>query len=275
MAGRLLEAGHELWVWNRSRSKAEALGEAGAKIAASPAEAASNATVVITMLSTPDALGDVVWGRDGVAAGIAAGATLVDMSTVGPATARELERRLPDGVGIVDAPVLGSVPQAESGSLKIFAGGTKDAYDGVAEVLGILGEPSYLGPLGSGAAMKLVVNSTLGALMTGLGEAMALGDALKLDPSVVLDVLEGSPAGPMVSQKRPNIESGTFPPAFKLSLARKDMDLVVQASERAGLDPRVGRAAREWIEEADESGLGDFDYSAVVAQVRGASASLD
>lgn len=274
MACRLIDAGHEVWAWNRTSSRAEALGEAGAKVAASPAEAASSAEAIVTMVSSPDALDSILWGSQGVAEGLRSGSALVEMSTVGPAPVKELAHRLPN-IDVMDAPVLGSVPQAENGELKIFAGGSEATWDRMKEVLEPMGTPIYMGPLGSGAAVKLVANSMLGAVMASLGEALALADALELDAAKVLDVLQASPLGAVVANKRANLESATYPPSFKLSLARKDMDLVVHAAERAGLDPRVGRAAEEWMEEGDESGLGDLDYSAVVAQVRGAPASVD
>jgi 3-hydroxyisobutyrate dehydrogenase-like beta-hydroxyacid dehydrogenase len=122
--------------------------------------------------------------------------------------------------------------------------------------------------------MKLVANSTLGALMTALGEALALAGALGLDLSGVMDVLVGSSIGVTARSKRSRIESGSYPPNFRLSLAVKDMDLVVETATRLGLDPRVGRAARSWFQEAEARGLGDMDYSAVIALITGGPASL-
>jgi 3-hydroxyisobutyrate dehydrogenase-like beta-hydroxyacid dehydrogenase len=110
--------------------------------------------------------------------------------------------------------------------------------------------------------------------MGSLGEALALGDAWGLDEEILLDALEVSPLGPTVTRKRLNIAGETYPPNFKLALARKDMALVVEAAERAGLHLRIAHAAKDWLDEADESGLGDLDYSSVVAQIRGAPASL-
>ena len=121
--------------------------------------------------------------------------------------------------------------------------------------------------------MKLVVNSTIAGVMVTLAEALDLGDALSLHPGIVLDVLAQSPVGPTLERKRTGIEKESYPPNFKLSLARKDMNLVVDVAERSGLDPRLGRAVKAWFDEADESGLGALDYSAVVAQVRGAPAT--
>lgn len=272
MAARLVAAGHEVTVWNRTAERAEPLVEQGARRAGSPEEAAAGAEALFTMLAAPDALDAVLFGHAGAAAGLEHGATLVEMSTVGPAVVRSVRGRLGDGVSMLDAPVLGSVPQAADGSLKVFVGGDADAFERWRPVLSEFGRPSHLGPLGAGASMKLVANSTLGALMTGLAEAMALADALGLDEAAVLDVLSESPIGVTAASKRERIETGNYPPNFKLTLAVKDMDLVTEAARDAGLDVRLAPAARSWLADADGCGLGALDYSAVVAHVRGREA---
>lgn len=280
MAACLVGAGHDVIVWNRTSAKAESLVASGARAAASPAEAARDAEVVITMLATPDIVRQVVLGAEGVAAALPAGAVLIEMSTVGPTVVVDLGQRLNASRGggaeveLLDAPVLGSVPQAESGNLKIFVGGSEDALARCAKILEAMGEPVHVGPSGAGAAVKLVINSALGALMGSLGEALALGDAWGLDEDILLDALAVSPLGPTVTRKRQNIASETYPPNFKLSLARKDMALVVEVAQLVGLHLRIAHAAKDWLDEADESGLGDLDYSSVVAQIRGAPASL-
>ncbi|HEX2063219.1 MAG TPA: NAD(P)-dependent oxidoreductase [Acidimicrobiales bacterium] len=268
MARRLLEAEHDVTVWNRTASKAEPLTEAGARAASTPADAAAGAEAVFTMVADPAALEEVVFGADGVAEAMADGATLIEMSTVGPDTIIEVGDRLPEGVEIVDAPVLGTVPQATDGSLKIFVGASDELFERWRPVLEAMGTPYHLGPRGAGAAMKLVANSTLGALQATLGEALALADALGLPEDAVLDLLAGSAIGVTVKGKRRFIESGEYPPNFKLRLAAKDIRLVVEAAERRGFRPRVAPAVREWFEEA-AADFGDLDYSAVVAHVRG------
>lgn len=270
MAARLLDAGHDLTVWNRTPDRAASLVERGAHQAASPADAAGRAEVVVTMLADPAALEEVVSGPEGVAAGISSGATFVEMSTVGPDALRDLATRLPDGVDVLDAPVLGSIPQATNGALKVFVGGDVAVFERCRGVLEAMGTPTHLGPLGAGASMKLVANSTLGALMCGLAEAMALADALGLDEAAVLDILVESPIGKTAGSKRAMIEGGEYrPPNFKLSLAAKDMALVTAAAEAAGVDLRLAPAARAWFEAAETAGLGDRDYSAVIAAARG------
>ena len=274
MAKRLVDGGHDLTVWNRTEARTAPLVAAGARAAATPAEAAAEADVAITMLANPTALDEVALGPSGLAAGLRPGAVLVDMSTVGPDSVRWVAGRLPDGVGTIDAPVLGSVPAAADGTLKLFVGGDDALVERWAPLLGTFGTLFRFGPLGSGAAMKLVANSTLGALMTGLAEALTLADAFGLDESTVLDVLGDSPIGVTARGKRRLIESGTYPPNFKLALARKDLELVAEAAERLGLDLPLARAARALYQEATEAGLGDLDYSAAIAHLRGLPASL-
>jgi 3-hydroxyisobutyrate dehydrogenase-like beta-hydroxyacid dehydrogenase len=269
MAGRLLDAGHDVAVWNRTAERAAPLVERGAQQVLSPADAAAGADVLITVLADPAALDGVVFGSEGLAAGASSGAALIEMSTVGPDAVRSLAARLPDGVDALDAPVLGSVPQATEGTLKIFVGGDQAVFERCRPVLEAMGTPRHLGPLGSGAAMKLVANSTLGALMCGLAEALALADALALDEAAVLDILVESPIGATAKSKRKLIESGEYPANFKLGLAAKDLRLVTSAAEEAGLELRLASAARAWLEQADAEGKGDLDYSAVIASVRG------
>jgi 3-hydroxyisobutyrate dehydrogenase-like beta-hydroxyacid dehydrogenase len=269
MAIRLVEAGHEVAVWNRTAAKARPVVERGATLVDTPADAAREAGVVVTMLADEPALHAVVLGDRGVGTGMAPGATLVEMSTVGPEAVGRIRDGLPDTVEMVDAPVLGSVPQATNGELKIFVGGTQEQLAGLRPLLEVLGTPRLMGPLGSGAAMKLVVNATLPALMTTLGESLALADGLRLREADVLDVLAESAIGITVRSKRRNIESGTYPPNFKLGLALKDSGLVNEAAEAVGVAVRLAPAAKQWLTEAAEAGLGDLDYSAVIAVIRG------
>jgi 3-hydroxyisobutyrate dehydrogenase-like beta-hydroxyacid dehydrogenase len=267
MASRLLDAGNDVTVWNRSPDKMQPLVARGASPSSSPAEATLGADVVVTMLTDAQALEAVLFGDDGVASALHAGQVLVDMSTVGPDAIGEIAARLPLGVDLVDAPVRGSVPEATEGRLSIFAGATDDAFSRVSDLLGTMGTVRHVGPPGSGAAMKLVVNSTLGAAISGVGEALALGNVLGLDRALLFDVLEETPLGGTAKGKRSNIESGTYPANFKLGLALKDLGLVTAAAAQRGRDLKVASAARAWFEQAVDAGVGDLDYSAVIETI--------
>ena len=180
IARRLLDAGHELGVWNRTAARAEPLTKRGAVAAASPAEAANRAEVVITMVTDPAALSEVTEAPHGVAAGATAGTTVVQMSTVGPEALRRLASVLPPEAHLLDAPVLGSRSEAESGTLKIFAGGPPELLERWTPLLSELGSVLHVGPLGAGTAAKLVANTTLVGVIGVLGEALALANGLGL-----------------------------------------------------------------------------------------------
>jgi 3-hydroxyisobutyrate dehydrogenase-like beta-hydroxyacid dehydrogenase len=259
IARRLLDAGHELTAWNRTPEKAEAL---GAPVAGSPAEVASQAEVVITMVADPPALVAVTEGPDGVAAGAGVETTMIEMSTVGPAAIERLRSVL--RAELLDAPVLGSLTEAESGTLSIFVGGAETAFKRHRGLLETLGKPIYIGAGGSGAAAKLVANSTLINVIGALGEALALADALGLSREKAFEVLGTTALAAQAERRRPALESHEYPPRFPLRLARKDADLIAEL----GLDLRLTEAGRSWLAEA---GNGEQDYSAVLETIlRGA-----
>jgi 3-hydroxyisobutyrate dehydrogenase-like beta-hydroxyacid dehydrogenase len=269
IARRLLNAGHEVLVWNRTPTKAVELVEAGAREVESPAEAARGAEAVLTILAGPQALQSVTEGPDGVAAGAAGGVTVIEMSTVGPPGIARLAASLPSEAGLLDAPVLGSFPEAEAGELRIFVGGPEALVERWTPLLSALGSPLHVGPVGAGAAAKLVANGTLFGVLSLLGEAMALGRGLGLSPAATFAVLAGTPIAAQAERRRASIESGKYPRRFSLTLARKDVDLIAEAAAGADLDLRLAAAARAWIHEAEEAGWGDRDYSEVLAWILG------
>ena len=266
MAARLRDTGYGLVVWNRTRAKAEELGVA---VADSPYEAAERSEIVFTMVSDPEALLAVSEGQDGALAGLRSGSVLVEMSTVGPDALSRLAAGLPPGAGLLDVPVLGSLPQAESGTLKLFAGGDDAAFERVRPLLEVLGEPLRTGPLGSGAAAKLIANATLVGTIALLGETLALADALGIPRETAWQVLAETPLGAQAERRRAVVESGEYPPRFRLSLARKDAELVQAAGEAGGLELPALEAARAHLAAAEAAGLGDADYSAVLKHILG------
>jgi 3-hydroxyisobutyrate dehydrogenase-like beta-hydroxyacid dehydrogenase len=267
MAARLANAGHDVTVWDRSPDHLASFAAPGATTAASPAAAAAGIDFAITMLATPEALNNVLFGPDGLAATLSAGQTWVDMSTVGPDAFRSAAGQLDWGVVAVDAPVRGSIPEAAGGRLYVYVGAGKDEFERVRPVLQVFGDVCHVGPPGAGAAMKLVVNTTLTASIVALGEALALGRALGLDQSSMLDVLADSPVGPTVRAKRANVESGHYPGNFALWLAAKDMRLASEAADHVGVDLQTARSVRRWLEQAADEGAADLDFSAVVATI--------
>jgi 3-hydroxyisobutyrate dehydrogenase-like beta-hydroxyacid dehydrogenase len=272
MAARLLDAGHALTVWNRTTSKADALRTRGATVATTPAEAVRGAEVVVTMLSDPDALEAVLFGAEGAARELRAGAVLIDMSTVGPDAIRSIAERL-TGIDVLDAPVRGSVGAAESGSLRIVVGGSEEAFDRCRAVLEAMGEPTRVGPLGAGAAAKLVNNLAGISSIAVLAEALALADRLGLDREATLEMLATSPIGSVVQNVGDRVRRADHGPNFKAALATKDLRLAVEAAASEGLELPVAEAARRRYEEAIDAGLGERDWSVLATFVTDPSAA--
>jgi 3-hydroxyisobutyrate dehydrogenase-like beta-hydroxyacid dehydrogenase len=267
IAARLLGAGHELRVWNRTPGRDEDLVAAGARRAATGAEAVRGAEVVITMLTDPPALEEVLFGPEGVASAIPATATLVEMSTVGPTEVTSAARRLAP-VAVLDAPVLGSVPSVEAGRLVIFVGGDRDVFDRHASLLALLGTPMYLGRSGSGAMLKLVNNAAGTAALVAVGELLALTDRAEIDLDVALDSLAAGPMSSMIERWRPRLTGEDHASYFRLALARKDLALAFEEAERLGNELTVAEAAAARCDEAIAAGIGDEDFGAVVPFLR-------
>ena len=268
-ARRFLSAGHEVIVWNRTPEKATELVELGAAPAGTPADAARRAEALITIVSDPAALRAVTEGPDGIVAGADGSTTVIEMSTVGPGTVRWLVSALPEESGLLDAPVLGSLSEAEEGELKVFVGGPAPLAERWTPLLSALGSPIHVGPLGSGASAKLVANATLFGTLALLGEVVALADGLGLARDVTFEVLAATPLAGPAERRRASIEGGGYPLRFTLALARKDSELITDAARAAELDVRVLEAVRTWLADAADAGLGERDYSTMIARIVG------
>jgi 3-hydroxyisobutyrate dehydrogenase-like beta-hydroxyacid dehydrogenase len=240
IAQRLTDAGHELVVWNRSVEKAAPFVPAG-----TPAEATQQSDAVFVMVSDPEALREVTEGSDGILAGARPGTTLIQMSTVAPEDVAHLASSLPEGVELLDAPVLGSLSEAEAGTLRVFAGGSSDLVEKWTPVLSSLGSVLHVGPVGAGTAAKLVANSTLLGALGVLGEALALAKKLGLPSEAAFDVLSATPLAAQAERRREAFETGEYPVRFALSLALKDADLISAAA--GGIDLKVAAAVRDWF----------------------------
>ena len=268
VARRLVDAGHEVAVWNRTPEKMRPLVEWGATPTESPAAAAARADVILTMVADPPALRAVSEGPDAISAGARASATVIEMSTVGPAAVARLASALPKEVSLLDAPVLGSIGEAESGSLGIFVGGAPELFERWRPLLSELGAPILVGGLGRGAAAKLVANLTLLGTLGVLGEAIALADGLELSRGAALEVLALTPLAAQAERRRAVIDGSVdLPTRFALMLARKDAELIVDAATGAKVDLRVTAAMKSWLADAEREIGGDRDYSAVLAHM--------
>jgi 3-hydroxyisobutyrate dehydrogenase len=261
MAGRLIAAGHDVVVWNRTPSSTEPLVQAGARAAEGPAAAVADAELVITMLTGPEAVTEVLTAA---LPGLRDGAVVVEMSTIGPTAVLGLRELLPGGVGLVDAPVKGSLPAAEKGELGIYAGGSDADYQACQAVLTELGKPQHLGPLGTGAQVKLVVNVALGSAFVLVAEAIQLADKLGLDTELALTALEGTAVSSLMPRVRAKLDD---PGAtqFALGLAEKDLRLVL---EEGVVGDGVVAGARTQLAGAMAAGLGDADISSILGHLR-------
>jgi 3-hydroxyisobutyrate dehydrogenase-like beta-hydroxyacid dehydrogenase len=276
MARALSAAGHHVVCWNRSPESAIALAaELGGQAVTSPADVARSADVCISMLADGAAVDAVYGGAEGLVAGARPSNVLVDSSTVPPSTIRRYETPTRQaGAGLLDAPVSGSVSLAASGSLTIMVGGDAADLDRARPVLDALARTVFhMGPLGSGAAMKLAVNAVIFGLNQALAEALVLAEAAGIDRALAYDVLAASAVGaPFVGYKRAAfLEPETAPVAFSLDLAAKDLRLIATLADE--LEVPVSQAAGNLavIVAASANGRGDRDFSAVAEHLRGSA----
>jgi 3-hydroxyisobutyrate dehydrogenase-like beta-hydroxyacid dehydrogenase len=280
MARALRRAGHDVILWNRTANPAAALAaEIGATAGARPRDVAAASDICVSMLADGPAVDSVYGGPDGLLAGIRRGAVLVDTSTVPPATIRAHEAAArASGGGILDAPVSGSVGLAESGKLTLMVGGEAADLERARPVLDALAATIFhVGPLGSGAAMKLAVNTVIFGLNEALAEGLVLAEAAGIDRALAYDVITASAAGaPYVGYKRTAfLDPAATPVAFALELAAKDLGLIADLATavdvrlpQAGIDLEVVRAAATALG-------GDRDFSTVADHLRSSVSQED
>jgi 3-hydroxyisobutyrate dehydrogenase-like beta-hydroxyacid dehydrogenase len=272
MAANLARSGRDLVVWNRTRATAERFAEEyGATVAGSPAEAATEASVAITMVPDSPEVEAVLFGPDGAAGGLGAGDLAIDMSTISPAASVAIGERLREQeVGFLDAPVSGSRPKAEDGTLTIMAGGQAADFERARPVLEVMGELIvHVGPQGHGSLVKLI-NNTLAAInAAALAEALELARIAGLDTDALRTVVAASSgASTMLALKAEPMLSGDYEPLFKLEHMLKDVRHYLREAARQGAPVRLGTVAERLYAAADERGLGERDFAAVIEAAR-------
>ncbi len=273
MARNIAGAGIEVRAWNRSREKAESLADDGVEVLDTAAEAATGASVLLTILSDADAVVDAMEGSDGVLAGAEKGALWLQMSTIGiEGTERCATLAEENGLTLVDAPVVGTKQPAEQGKLTVLASGPEEARERCEPIFDPISQKAvWLGEAGTGTRMKLVINSWLLSLVEGLAETIAFAEGIDVDPAQFLETIEGGPIDNAYAQLKGRMMiERSFEPAFKLELAAKDARLVLEAMERHDLELPMLTAIRAQLEEAAEA-HGEKDMSATYL----ASASKD
>jgi 3-hydroxyisobutyrate dehydrogenase-like beta-hydroxyacid dehydrogenase len=277
MARRLLAAGYQLTVYDRTIEKAQELGPLGALIANSPRELATHTGVVLVSVTDDAAQEQVMFGEDGALAGVRDGSLIIDLSTVSPGASRRLYQASREkGAAMIDAAVSGSVQQVDQGSLVIFVGGDQETYEQCRSILTVLGESIfYMGPSGMGTTMKLVANTMLGVGMQALAEAIALGEKAGLERGLLLDVLEQTTvltAGQ--KSKLANVKGGQYTTQFALSLMHKDFGLVLRQAAEVSVPMPATAVAQQMYTAALAKGMDD-DFSIMIKFMQEMAAASD
>lgn len=271
MAKNLLAAGFAVTAYNRTRAKAEPLAASGARIAPTPAEAAMDADVIVSMLSDENAARAVWAGPEGALAHAQRGSVLIESSTVTPKWIQELEGQAAErGLHLLDAPVTGTRIHADSGQLTFLVGGETAVLERARPALAAMSkEIVHLGPSGSGARMKLINNFLAGVQVASLAEALAWIERSGLDRDQALNVLKnGAPGSPLVATISARMIEAKYDVNFLLSLMDKDLRYAAADAASVGVELRTSHCAEARFAEAIQAGFGEKDMSAVVESVR-------
>jgi 3-hydroxyisobutyrate dehydrogenase len=271
MAARLVAAGFEVAVHNRTRAREEPLAELGAARAASPAEAARGAELVVVIVSdTPD-VEQVVFGAEGIAEGLAPGALVVDMSTIAPDATRGYAARLAErGAAWLDAPVSGGSEGARNGTLSIMVGGEAADLERARAVLSAMGTTiTHVGPVGSGQLAKAMNQVVIAGTYAAVAEGIVLGLKAGIDVEAALAALAGGAAGSWgLVHRGPNVVRNDYPLGFRVRLHRKDLGIALEAARALGAPLPVAALVEQWETGLIARGHGDEDVSAIARVVR-------
>lgn len=268
MAARLLAAGHEVTVWNRSAERAAPLVDQGARSAATPAEAAKGAEVVIAMLRD-DGASEAVWcdPETGAAAGMTEGALAIECSTLTVDWTRRLGEALAaQGIGFLDVPLAGSLPQAEAGKLIFFAGGASESLKAARPLLLAMGAAVHHAgdSVGNGMAIKLMVNALFGLQVAAVAELLALGEALGVSKQNGADILGETPVLSAAAKgAAAAMVARAFAPMFPIDLVEKDFGYVAATAGAAGAAVPLSETARAVFAKAKASGYGGDNITGV------------
>jgi 3-hydroxyisobutyrate dehydrogenase-like beta-hydroxyacid dehydrogenase len=265
MASRYLSAGYSVYGEARSREGLEHLLDEGLRWCDTPREVAQSADIVITSIPNDDVLREIASGDDGIQAGLEDAKVWVDMSTVSPRVSREVAEEVrATGALMLDAPVSGSVPQVQSGTLTIMVGGDKQAYDRVEAVLEVLGSPTHIGDNGQGLVLKLAINISLAVQMLALSEGLLMAERDGVDTKLALEVMTESPIGsPMLKARVPMILDSSGEAWFDVDLMHKDIRLALQTADELHVPLPSAHAADEVLTRAAELGYGHRDIAAL------------
>lgn len=272
MARRLLAAGHQLTTWNRTRAKAEALLPDGATVADSPAQAVTQADIVIAMLQDGDAVREVLFDSGNASAirTMRPGTLFIDMGSILPEQARDHAGRLQAaGVAALDAPVSGGTLGAEAGTLAIMAGGRSEDFERAREVLAVLGRPVHVGPAGAGQLTKLANQMIVGITIGAVAEALLLAERGGADPAKVREALRGGFAESRILEVHGlRMVEGDFAKRGSLAIQLKDLRNAMHTATGMGMTTPITQTLTQLYAQAAEHGLGELDQSGLYCELK-------
>jgi len=267
MSLNLVKAGYSVTVWNRSASRAGEVVAEGAKLAKSPQEAAAASDFLISIVSDPPALEEILWGTQGAMPALKRGSIYMDSSTISPTLARKIAAACAErGARFLDAPVTGGDWGARKGELVFMIGGDADTLKAAEPVIGVMGKKWFhLGPNGAGQTIKLAMNMILALQVDALAEALALVTRAGLQGEKLVEVLQSSMGrSGLLDVKAPNLLKGEYAPSFSLRLMHKDLGLALDLANQLGVALPATAAARETYSAVKGASKEDLDYSAVM-----------
>ena len=268
MAANLLKAGHELTVWNRTASVADHLVSQGAKLAATPRDLAAASKFIFTIVSDPPALESVLWGKDGVFAGMKRGSVLIESSTVSPGLEKRAAASAAEvGCEFLEGPVTGGTWGAEKGELVYMVGGEESTLKRVEPVLGVVAKKWFhLGPVGAGQTVKLAMNLLLGLEVEAFAEALALVTKAGVAGEKLMEVMQSSMGrSGVLDVKGAMMLKGEYKPSFPLRLMHKDFGLALELANQLGVPLPAGAAGREVMSAVKGAMTEDVDFSALAS----------
>ncbi len=270
MARNLMEAGHELVLYNRTKEKAEEIAGDGTTVAESPKEVAESCDIVVLMLSDSPQVEEVIEGEDGVLEGLKEGALVVDMSTISPVVTRELAEKLEErGASMLDAPVSGGDVGAQQGTLSIMVGGSEEDFERAKPLFEVMGDTwTHVGLTGAGQMAKAANQIIVAVTLEGISEALVLSSKAGVAPEKILEALSGGLAGSnLMEAKKEKFLSHDFEPGFKVELHHKDLGIALAAGREYGVSLPVTAIVDQMLEALKTKGRGDRDHSSILTLI--------
>ena len=267
----LLESGHALTAYNRTKSKTTNLEKNGATISGTPKNVAESSELVITCVKDDDAVGQILFGQDGIVAGKHEGLTVAEMSTINPSNAIQNSKRLSaEEISSLEIPVMGGPNAAIHGQLVLMASGDKDVFEAYKEVFDVIANKTFfLGKSGSAHSIKLAMNLQISLLALALSEGITLTKKAGFDPEKFLEVLNSTYFKTGMSENKAyKMIKDEFEPTFTLKNLKKDLDIITAAAKDFGAILPIAERANEIYNDALDAGFGEIDYTGILAYIK-------